>query len=714
MGRSSVCIATALVAAVGAAPALANTITVTTTQDEVNPNDGQCSLREAVMVADNPGDSMDCAPASQRTTNTIVLGPHTYTLTIPHASDDGTSGHLAMFTIRTMTIEGAGPSTVIDASGLSDQVVTVATGASAALRNLTITGGRAPSGSTGSTGSAGGPSTTGGDGGTGTDGTDGGGIHNDGALTLDHVIVSGNDAGNGGAGGPGGQGYGGCCLSHAGNGGPGGQGGRGGGIFNAGQLTVIDSTVAGNHAGTGGAGGLGGPPGTPAGYYGGKGGPGGTSGDGGGIASVGSGTALTVIASTITGNLAGNGGDGGAGGHALDTIGTYKGGDGNNGADGGLGGGISSVGSATTVTNSTIVANTAGGGGAAGPGGVGNPASFDNLGNPGSYGTGGDGGGLRIKNPDSAVLANDTIAANAASAAQFETPGHGGGIWLESPVTLRNTLLASNSPGANCSPNALDGGHNLSFGDHTCPATFASGDPKLGPLKLNGGPTQTMALRAGSAAKDAGNTSCPAVDQRGVARPAGSACDIGAYELAAPTIVAGSVTTLTAHGATVTDFVRANQTQASALFQLGSTSTSTQHVFGLSPMPVSATFAGLQPYTTYHYRLHATSSDGSRTGPDQTFTTKPVTPVLSALQVNPSTRKVNYVDSESAATTLILTRCTNRRCTRFAHVVTIAHHDRAASNAVTLPKLPHGRYRLRATPRIQTLTGATLSAHFRL
>ena len=54
----------------------------------------------------------------------------------------------------------------------------------------------------------------------------------------------------------------------------------------------------------------------------------------------------------------------------------------------------------------------------------------------------------------------------------------------------------------------------------------------------NGGFTQTMALLAGSSAIDTGNPSfCPAADQRGVYRPQGFACDIGAYESNAPTEV---------------------------------------------------------------------------------------------------------------------------------------------------------------------------------
>ena len=60
-------------------------------------------------------------------------------------------------------------------------------------------------------------------------------------------------------------------------------------------------------------------------------------------------------------------------------------------------------------------------------------------------------------------------------------------------------------------------------------------DPLLGSLANNVGFTQTMALGAGSPAIDAGtNTNCPSTDQRGVARPQGSHCDMGAYEAKGP------------------------------------------------------------------------------------------------------------------------------------------------------------------------------------
>jgi hypothetical protein len=59
------------------------------------------------------------------------------------------------------------------------------------------------------------------------------------------------------------------------------------------------------------------------------------------------------------------------------------------------------------------------------------------------------------------------------------------------------------------------------------------GDPALGALANNGGPTDTHALGSTSPAIGAASQApdrCAGTDQRGVARPQGGACDIGAYE----------------------------------------------------------------------------------------------------------------------------------------------------------------------------------------
>jgi hypothetical protein len=61
----------------------------------------------------------------------------------------------------------------------------------------------------------------------------------------------------------------------------------------------------------------------------------------------------------------------------------------------------------------------------------------------------------------------------------------------------------------------------------------------LGRLRNNGGPTPTMALQRGSAAigrVPRHGADCPSTDQRGVRRPQGPTCDIGAFEFATPKI----------------------------------------------------------------------------------------------------------------------------------------------------------------------------------
>ncbi len=101
-------------------------------------------------------------------------------------------------------------------------------------------------------------------------------------------------------------------------------------------------------------------------------------------------------------------------------------------------------------------------------------------------------------------------------------------------IRLSNAIVANSPDGDNCFGSITDGGGNLSYPDTTCPGINA--DPVLGPLQDNGGPTWTMALGPGSAAIDAADDAiCAAdpvnnLDQRGVTRPQGAHCDIGAYE----------------------------------------------------------------------------------------------------------------------------------------------------------------------------------------
>ena len=118
-------------------------------------------------------------------------------------------------------------------------------------------------------------------------------------------------------------------------------------------------------------------------------------------------------------------------------------------------------------------------------------------------------------------MINATIASNT-----------GGGIeqwWRRLDVT--GTIIANN--GVNCTGTVTDGGTNMQFPGTTCSLSITSADPLLQPLASNGGPTQTHALTAGSPAIDADTEICPPTpptDQRGVVRPQGAGCDIGAFE----------------------------------------------------------------------------------------------------------------------------------------------------------------------------------------
>lgn len=108
-------------------------------------------------------------------------------------------------------------------------------------------------------------------------------------------------------------------------------------------------------------------------------------------------------------------------------------------------------------------------------------------------------------------------------------------------LMLTNTIIAGNQRYA-CdhwtgSSIVVSGGHNL-IQDDTCnpvQSDLIYSDPQLGPLSDNGGSTWTHALLPGSPALDAGDDLvCPATDQRGVTRPQGSHCDMGAFEASVP------------------------------------------------------------------------------------------------------------------------------------------------------------------------------------
>ena len=151
------------------------------------------------------------------------------------------------------------------------------------------------------------------------------------------------------------------------------------------------------------------------------------------------------------------------------------------------------------------------------------------------------GGGIYNHNGIMELL-NCTIAYNSTSS--FSSTA-GGGFYNYSTDTayFKNTIVAHNTAGNDIYNNGysypaeatISQGNNLDS-ENSCgfdqPTDIINTNPLLGPLQDNGGPTFTHALLDGSRAIDAGdNTGAPATDQRGVTRPQGENCDIGAFEL---------------------------------------------------------------------------------------------------------------------------------------------------------------------------------------
>lgn len=195
-----------------------------------------------------------------------------------------------------------------------------------------------------------------------------------------------------------------------------------------------------------------------------------------------------------------------------------------------------------------------------------------------------NGGALYVVNNSTPFqLVNDTFANNFAgwvggAVSNSKIGGQPGGSVVN---TIFSNNTADNGPNdwniqQHCSSELTDGGGNLQFPGRLTGGNFSNDvtcfqgksdpnqtglpdfrDPKLAPLADNGGPTNTMAIAAGSPALDGGKANgCPTTDQRGTTRPQGAACDIGAFELvqkleASPTLIArnSAAFTLTVHGA---------------------------------------------------------------------------------------------------------------------------------------------------------------------
>ena len=224
-----------------------------------------------------------------------------------------------------------------------------------------------------------------------------------------------------------------------------------------------------------------------------------TSGGGGGIFSTGT---LSLTRSTVSGNS---------------TI--------------GRGGGIYGADPTIVITNSTISGNTALNGG----------GIFNRFG--------------------TISITHATIAGNTAT-------DNGGGIWnFGGTITLANSIVSGNTaatPADDCAGSITSLGHNLAS-DASCAFAGAgdlnSTDPLLGPLQNNDGETETHALLAGSPAIDAVPLAFCTLptDQRGVARPQGTGCDMGAFEVeVCPLPLTGSIRVTICNRGSITNSTTVN------------------------------------------------------------------------------------------------------------------------------------------------------------
>ncbi len=208
--------AIALMTLARAATVEAATITVTTTEDELN-QDGDCSLREAIEAA-NTNAAVDACTAGDPGADVIDLPAGTYDLSITGKEEDSNqTGDLDV--LEDLTIQGQGAEqTIIDANGV-DRVLHIVGAYTVEVAAVTITGGEAAEAVISS----------------GPNDQWGGGIFSyEGDLTVTECTISGNVAGRSYHGS-----YGGYAVA-----------GMGGGIAAYyGSLQVVDSTITNNKAG---------------------------------------------------------------------------------------------------------------------------------------------------------------------------------------------------------------------------------------------------------------------------------------------------------------------------------------------------------------------------------------------------------------------------------------------------------------------------------
>jgi hypothetical protein len=208
-----------------------------------------------------------------------------------------------------------------------------------------------------------------------------------------------------------------------------------------------------------------------------------------------------------------------------------------NSAPGGLGGGIYSRGKPTSITRSTVSGNSAGNGGGIVHSNNGSGESLRMVNSTISQNTvSGIGGGLTACCGIPVFLSNVTVAENTA-------PGGSAAVYFSTVVTLSNSVFSGEFGCSNGASSVMTTGtfsNLIQNKSPTCSITglYLVGDPLLGPLGSHGGSTATHPLLAGSPAIDSlAEGDCIdalgavlSTDQRGVKRPIGFSCDLGAFE----------------------------------------------------------------------------------------------------------------------------------------------------------------------------------------
>lgn len=458
-----------------ATPVSAAGITVNSPLDVVD-NDGLCTLREAILAA-NSGSSSGAAPGecpAGTGTDTIIVPGGIYTL-------NPALGQLPPVTQKLTIIGDAPSSTIIQASDCNPvtdvtcthehRVFSVNASGDLTLEKLTIRHGN---------------KTVSGD-------NSGGGVINFGKLQIVNSIVSGNRA-NYGAGvysySPTAE----ATITrsritgnHALN--------YGGGVYGYNALEIINCAISGNTADIG------------AGIF------------------ITSNSVLALVESTVNDNQA-VAYAGGILNNGILTV--HNSSIGRNMA--GYGGGIRNF-ATLTIEGSTLFENEATSYG----GGIHNSGTLGIINSTftGNMSVENSGGGIFNASGNLSV-SHSTFADNFAGLM-------GGGIYnyTDGYLSYANTIIAGSKPHDcyNVTPaNILINSHNLVVNNadspYGCGTPYMTANPEINTLGNYGGPTKTHALDPSSPAIDAADPAyCTPTDQRGVRRPQGFACDIGAFEL---------------------------------------------------------------------------------------------------------------------------------------------------------------------------------------